>query len=1034
MLMKKLFTLLAMIFCVGVVHAQRITFDQYNDEGFPMLLESYSAGDFKLTYVDTAGKFAPDADNKSDKVYSANFGTAESFEKFTGRLKPGSKSSEKNNITLTIPSDGTLKVYARSASSSATDRNLVLTQDGTELFNKVIKDADAVKVYLNPEEPDKATSIYGVVSVEVKAGTVNVTYPTGSINFYGFEFEAAGSSAPTEYTVNITSDPENNYFSGYEAFAPADIASALGLSVEEMIELINAKDAEGKVVGGNVYIQLADGMKSNVYTGNTNEFWMGKDGQPQGYGEEGTCWYVGLSYDGGGTDETTGESSDPEVDVAVGQMPDFFRKVYTDSDLSTTIYLMNGDKSVKFNVNLHVNAAPEPTLPEPKTNLLDLTFVKEYELLLTFKPGGQYEGTTVSTTLDGLYEALGTTAEELDANITDMTFTQVLEGTKTGESEDAETIYNWSNELKTPDSASGGAWFGRYTNWNEEEGKEVAIEMNAPKEWGASCTFYAQNITLKDEVFSILTGQYPGTMKVGDNDYAYLYIIVGDKAAKIKVTATVKAPDAGTPSLSTYQKVGEQTLSQTATKISDYLEITTPITNIEEIASLLGTETSEITKWHTSAEGEYLTDMLDDGRGTWVNAEGVKEAWGAAVFMVAYESLEDGSYAISTLQNEGKGRNNLEVGKTFSFPFYLVSETNGTYYQINFEYTIEESNIDPSTWEKAYAASYDVQLIQAEGYGQNEVSQTHLDWSDIATAIGTSSPVLYTENWEENEETGVESMKYTSVYTCTPHPGFWMSADGRSSTGHAPTCAYGMTLSSSGVITYYVHPDANHQVGDNYTSKFYLVNEETGKYALITLNIEYVEERGAAPEEVGNTTATIEITDPNFDGDYYSSSEGVDWNAVYEALGITEDGIEDCQWMVQNSFGKLVVFQSAFEDENAQFDQNGYLVDTTDPTVDLNTIKFAVGYNYDRKVFTFSDMGNELAEDEVVKTKVALKSEKGYYVFNIVIGSPEAIASGITGISADSMNDGKIYDLSGRRVAVPTKGLYIMNGKKVYVK
>ena len=73
MLMKKLFTLLAMIFCVGVVHAQRITFDQYNDEGFPMLLESYSAGDFKLTYVDTAGKFAPDADNKSDKVYSANY-------------------------------------------------------------------------------------------------------------------------------------------------------------------------------------------------------------------------------------------------------------------------------------------------------------------------------------------------------------------------------------------------------------------------------------------------------------------------------------------------------------------------------------------------------------------------------------------------------------------------------------------------------------------------------------------------------------------------------------------------------------------------------------------------------------------------------------------------------------------------------------------------------------------------------------------------------------------------------------------------
>lgn len=1023
MLMKKLFTLLAMIFCVGVVHAQRITFD-VPDASNPAKQESYSAGDFKLTYVDTEGKQSVDKNN-------TYFGTADNYEKFATRLKTGGKSTSKNNITLTIPSDGTLKLYVRSGNKDATDRNLVLTQDGVEIFNQIIMDANSVVVKgMSESDPEKETPIFPIYTVEVKAGTIDVTYPVNSINFHCLEFVPASAPAKTEYDVNITSDPENNYFIGYEAFAPADIASALGLSVEEMIELINAKNADGNVVGGNVYIQLADGTTSNVYTGNANEFWMGTNGQPQGYGDEGTCWYVGLSYDGGGTDEATGESWDPEVDVAVGQMPDFFRKVYTDSDLSTTIYLMNGDKSVKFNVNLHVNAAPEPTLPEPKTNLLDLTIVKEYELPLTFKPGGQYEGITVSATLDGLYEALGTDAASLDETVADYVFTQVVESTVVNDI----TTYTPSDALKLPAEASDGAWFGRYINFDEATNEDIPLEMSYPREWGASCTFYAQNITLKDGEFSILTGQYPGTMKVGDNDYAYLYIIVGDKAAKIKVTATVKAPEAGTPSLSTYQKVGEQTLSQTATKISDYLEITTPITNIEEIASLLGTETSEITKWHTSAEGEYLTDMLDDGWGTWVNAEGVKEAWGAAVFMVAYESLEDGSYAISTLQNEGKGRNNLEVGKTLSFPFYLVSETNGTYYQINFEYTIGESNIDPSTWEKAYAASYDVQLIQAEGYGQNEVSQTHLDWSDIATAIGTSSPVLYTENWEKNEETGVESMKYTSDYTCTPHPGFWMSADGRSSTGHAPTCAYGMTLSSSGVITYYVHPDANHQVGDNYTGKFYLVNEETGKYALITLNIEYVEERGAAPEEVGNTTATIEITDPNFDGDYYSSSEGVDWNAVYEALGITEDGIEDCQWMVQNSFGKLVVFQSAFEDENAQFDQNGYLVDTTDPTVDLNTIRFAVGYNYDRKVFTFSDMGNELAEDEVVKTKVALKSEKGYYVFNIVIGSPEAIASGITGISADSMNDGKIYDLSGRRVAVPTKGLYIMNGKKVYVK
>ena len=43
-----------------------------------------------------------------------------------------------------------------------------------------------------------------------------------------------------------------------------------------------------------------------------------------------------------------------------------------------------------------------------------------------------------------------------------------------------------------------------------------------------------------------------------------------------------------------------------------------------------------------------------------------------------------------------------------------------------------------------------------------------------------------------------------------------------------------------------------------------------------------------------------------------------------------------------------------------------------------------------------------------------------------------------TGIDATLMNsekvDGVVYDLQGRRVAQPTKGLYIVNGKKVVIK
>ena len=149
----------------------------------------FSKGEFKLTQVDKDAKTAIDGN-------STYFGTADNYQKFTHRLKTGGKSSSKNSLTLTIPSDGTLNVYVRTGSNSATDRNLVLTQDGTELYNKVVQESDAITVTMG----EKDNNVYPVISVEVKAGEVAVGYPTGSLNFYGFEF-IAGTSGVNAVTV-----------------------------------------------------------------------------------------------------------------------------------------------------------------------------------------------------------------------------------------------------------------------------------------------------------------------------------------------------------------------------------------------------------------------------------------------------------------------------------------------------------------------------------------------------------------------------------------------------------------------------------------------------------------------------------------------------------------------------------------------------------------------------------------------------------------------------------------------------------------
>lgn len=137
-----------------------------------------------MKVTDTVGKLVVDANTQY-------FGTADSYISFDKRLKSGGKSSSKNNLTLTLPVDGTLKVYARTGSSSATDRNVILTQNETELANKVLLESEAVKATIDGEEKN----VYPVITVEAKKGDVAITYPVGSINFYAFELvNAAGVS------------------------------------------------------------------------------------------------------------------------------------------------------------------------------------------------------------------------------------------------------------------------------------------------------------------------------------------------------------------------------------------------------------------------------------------------------------------------------------------------------------------------------------------------------------------------------------------------------------------------------------------------------------------------------------------------------------------------------------------------------------------------------------------------------------------------------------------------------------------------
>lgn len=210
--MKKFFTLIAAVSLAASVNAQVLTFTQKYAKG--SVPETFSADGLELKVVDKDGKMEVDAN-------SQYFGTAESYKNFSFRLKSGGKSLAKNNLILTVPSDGTLKVYVRTGSSSATDRNIVLTQNETELVNKILLESEAVSVPMTVDNVTKDTKVFPVISVPVKQGDVAITYPVNSVNFYGFELVKTSTGISSVNTAAAKKNGKTYNMAGQEVSSSA---------------------------------------------------------------------------------------------------------------------------------------------------------------------------------------------------------------------------------------------------------------------------------------------------------------------------------------------------------------------------------------------------------------------------------------------------------------------------------------------------------------------------------------------------------------------------------------------------------------------------------------------------------------------------------------------------------------------------------------------------------------------------------------------------------------------------------------------
>lgn len=98
----------------------------------------------------------------------------------------------------------------------------------------------------------------------------------------------------------------------------------------------------------------------------------------------------------------------------------------------------------------------------------------------------------------------------------------------------------------------------------------------------------------------------------------------------------------------------------------------------------------------------------------------------------------------------------------------------------------------------------------------------------------------------------------------------------------------------------------------------------------------------------------------------------------------------------------------------------------------------AVAAESGKTKYVLSVSGGKAAFKKINATSATVPVGKAYLQFDEVIEAPlfdlDGEATNIKAVEAKAVENGEYYNLAGQRVAQPTKGLYIVNGKKVIIK
>lgn len=797
---------------------------------------------------------------------------------------------------------------------------------------------------------------------------------------------ATSAMAQETFTYEFESYVGSAYEGYTQTLDEAAIAEAIGCTLAE----------------AKIYAVQSDGTLDEDYQlGGDHDGWRNAEGDWQSWGSDARiCVKANFTPE---ADEETGEKA-PHI-YYIGGMSG---QTGTPATFTATYRIENPADDTKYClVVVKLTYIPEPEF-EITTTIADLEIVGKASLAVEQKPRTNTSRTSYKIQVGDLPTLLG-----VDADLFAQFWTSKLIYV---------TQLDEETELKSTEltKLSTSAYFNQLYD-------EDANPTNELIQGGTSADsrLSVRLASFDGDSITVSVGQ-TGSLVAPAQYYTTIYIINGNKAFAVNLDFTLIEDE--TPDLPWDQKtrVGGETITLVSDNVGSYDAQDVDI-DINAILALFpeGTAVSDLAFTALTADGLPTTGYTTNTSGFWMDMESHPMNWTTTEksYYVDYSSA--GTLTIGHMPSVFKAEE--EAKPTGSL--YLVYKND--YYEFVIDYLIgpkEEPDVpDPllATAEIVAVRSFEMQIVPSDQYQDDYMSQAiDFNLEEIQELIGSTTYRLWGQQWSESRGF-YSSQAQQSMSGCSQ--GYWMDRDTINSCAVVGSWnskvgnAFGIGISTANPTTFsFFQMPSQRKIGDTYPAVFYFANTDKTKCVQINLLVTYVEVVNMT-ETVGQQSITVGIHDAD-DAEEPLTTE-FDLTAMFEALGCTQEEFEAAgEWVAKNANG-------TWSTENYLDPPGGFQFAADGTTVDDGNEVFYAGFN-DLLEFC-SQIIDEENFDKTYTAQVAARYDGKLYIFNVTVTANTDTA--IKSVETTTAN-AATYDISGRLVQNPTKGLYIQNGKKVLVK